>query len=251
MSDSESTRPPLSSRGKVARCVGWLAIIVVISTTIVPMGYSPGAAALPTSVTLQDALAAVSRKGYDAYDYANENVPDEATWDATTLRVLLGIKRSSDSYDQRAFFFLSDRYLGTDTSLPSARISLAAQSDTTVTVEYTLYRRRDPLVAPTGGSAAVRYQWNGKRLVPRDPIPPASWSATLSRRGGAPGTWPIQPQHLHSREKITFDTEAITVVDPYRLGENSDWDVDLPGHPWCAPPGVAVTRTVSSLRWRI
>jgi LppP/LprE lipoprotein len=218
MSDSESTRPPLSTRGKVARCVGWLAIIVVISTTIVPVGYSPRAAALPTSLTLQGALAAVSRKGYDASDYANENVPDEATWDATTLRVLLGVKRSSDSYNQRAFFFLKDRYLGTDTSLPSARISLAAQADTTVTIEYTLYRRPDPMTAPTGGSGTVRYHWNGNKLVPKDPTPPASWSAKLSRRGGAPGTWPIQPQRLHSREKITFDTEAMTVADSYRLG---------------------------------
>jgi hypothetical protein len=161
---------------------------------IVPMGYSPQAAAVPTTVTLDDALAVVSRKGYDAWDYASENVPDEATWEATRLRVLLGVRTPSDSYDQRAFFFLRDRYLGTDTKLPSARISLVAQTDKTVTVEYTLFRRRDPLADPTGGSATVRYHWNGRRLVPKDPIPPAAWSAKLSRRGGAPGAWPIQPQ---------------------------------------------------------
>jgi hypothetical protein len=185
-------RPP--RRGKVARRVGWLAIMVVISTTIVPMRYSPQAAALPTSVTLDDALAVVSRKGYDASDYVSGYVPDEATWESTTLRVLLGVRTPSDSFDQRAFFFLRDRYLGTDTSLPSARISLVAQNDKTVTVEYVLYRRRDPLSDPTGGSATVRYHWNGRRLVPKDPIPPAAWSAKLSRRGGAPGTWPMQPQ---------------------------------------------------------
>jgi hypothetical protein len=194
MTDSELTRPQLWSCGRVARCVGWLAIIVVISTMIVPMGYSPQAAAVPTTVTLDDALAVVSRKGYDAWDYASENVPDEATWEATRLRVLLGVRTPSDSYDQRAFFFLRDRYLGTDTKLPSARISLVAQTDKTVTVEYTLFRRRDPLADPTGGSATVRYHWNGRRLVPKDPIPPAAWSAKLSRRGGAPGAWPIQPQ---------------------------------------------------------
>jgi hypothetical protein len=169
-------------------------IIVVITATIVPFGYVPEAAAVRTSVTLDDALAVVSRKGYDASDYAIENVPDEATWEATKLRVLLGVRTPSDSYDQRAFFFLRDRYLGTDARLPSARISLAAQADSTVTIEYTLYRRQDPLSDPTGGSASVRYHWNGKRLVPMDPIPPAAWSARLSRRGGAPGTWPIQPQ---------------------------------------------------------
>jgi hypothetical protein len=199
MSDSELTRPQPSRRRRLARCVGWLAIIVVISTMIVPVGYSPEAAALPTSVTLEDALAVVSRKGYDASDYASEYVSDEAIWEATTLRVLLGVRTPSDSYDQRAFFFLRDRYLGTDTRLASARISLVAQTDKTVPVEYALYRRRDPLATPTGGSATVRYHWNGRRLVPKDPIPPAAWSARLSRRGGAPGTWPIQPQGFRSR----------------------------------------------------
>lgn len=117
--------------------------MVVISTTILSMGYSPKAAALPTSLTLDDALAVVSPKGYDAVDYANENVPDEATWEATTL----GVRTPSDRYDQRAFFFLGD---------------------------------------PIGGSATVRYYWNGRRLVPKDPVPPAAWDARLSRREGLP-----------------------------------------------------------------
>jgi hypothetical protein len=194
MSDSKLTQPPGSRRSEVVHRVGWLAIMVLISTMIIPLSYLPQAAAVRTSVTLDDALAVVSRKGYDASDYASENVPDEVTWEATKLRVLLGVRTPSDSYDQRAFFFLRDRYLGTDTRLPSARISLAAQANTTVTIEYTLYRRRDPLSDPTGGSATVRYHWNGRRLVPKDPIPPAAWSAQLSRRGGAPGTWPIEPQ---------------------------------------------------------
>jgi hypothetical protein len=194
MSSSRLMQPPRSRRSEVVHRVGWLAIMVVISTMIVALGYSPEAAAVRPSMTLDDALAVVSRKGYDASDYASENVPDEATWEATKLRVLLGVRTPSDSYDQRAFFFLKDRYLGTDTRLPSARISLAAQTNATVTIEYTLYRRQDPLSDPTGGSATVRYHWNGKRLVSKDPIPPAAWSARLSRRGGAPGTWPIEPQ---------------------------------------------------------
>lgn len=161
--------------------------MVVISTTIVPISYSPQAAALPTLVTLDDALAVVSGKGYDASDYASANVPDEATWEGTTLRVLLGVRTNSESFDQRAFFFLSNRYLGTDTKLPSARISLVKETDKTVTIAYALYRRRDPLSDPTGGTATVRYHWNGGRLVPKDPISPAAWNARLSRRGAAPG----------------------------------------------------------------
>ena len=40
MSDSESTWPLLSRRQKVALRVGWLAIIFVISTTILPMSHT-------------------------------------------------------------------------------------------------------------------------------------------------------------------------------------------------------------------
>jgi hypothetical protein len=56
MSDNELTRPQLSRCGGAARCVGWLALIVVIATMIVPVSYSPQAAAVPTLVTLDDAL---------------------------------------------------------------------------------------------------------------------------------------------------------------------------------------------------
>jgi hypothetical protein len=187
MGSSELMQPPPWRRVRATRCVRWLAIMVVISTTIIPVRYPPQAAALPTSVTLDDALTVISRKGYDASDYANEYVSDEAMWEGTTLRVLVGVKTPSDSYDQRAFFFLRNRYLGTDTKLSSARISVVAQTDKTVAVQYILYRRRDPLSDPTGGSATVRYHWNGRRLVPQDPIPPAAWNAELSRRGGGPG----------------------------------------------------------------
>jgi hypothetical protein len=118
--------------------------MAVISTTIAPTSHLPQADAAPTLVMLDDALAVVSRKGYDASDYATAGVPDEDTWEGTTLRVLLGVRTPIDNFDQRAFLFLSDRYVGTDTKLPSARISLVKEDDKTVTVEYW-----DPLSDPT------------------------------------------------------------------------------------------------------
>ncbi len=70
------------------------------------------------------------------------------------------------------FFFLGDRYLGTDVASCS-ELSRAVSSDGgTVRVEYPLYRDNDAGCCPSGGSAFVRFHWNGQRLAPLDPIPP-------------------------------------------------------------------------------
>ena len=100
-----------------------------------------------------------------------------------TLRVLIGTRTgSADGYDQRAFFFLDNRYLGTDSSQPSASVRVQSQSDTEVALAYGLYRSHDPLCCPSGGSATVRFQLNNGQLVPLDPIPPASSATGLARQ---------------------------------------------------------------------
>ena len=71
-----------------------------------------------------------------------------------TLRVLVGTRTgSADGYAQQAFFFVSGRYMGTDTKLPSATIKVIGQADTEVTLGYALYRKGDALVTPSGGEA--------------------------------------------------------------------------------------------------
>ncbi len=114
-----------------------------------------------------EALAKVSALGY--------NPVDPSQWNETqTLRVLVGVRKDSgDGYARRAFFFVGRRYIGTDTSDDSAGIRVDGQSDTTITLAYALYGRGDALCCP-GGTGSVRYQWNGSKLVPLDPIPPAS-----------------------------------------------------------------------------
>jgi hypothetical protein len=97
------------------------------------------------------------------------------------LKVLLGISRDADPRAERAFFFVGDTFIGTDTSAPSARIELVAQDDDGVTLSYALYRPGDAIDAPSG-SAEVTYHWDGARLVPQDPIPSADPDAPLSRR---------------------------------------------------------------------
>jgi hypothetical protein len=100
-----------------------------------------------------------------------------------TLRVLVGTKPgSSDGYDQQAFFFVGGRYIGTDAKEPSASVRVLSQSDTEVTLGYPLYRPGDPLTSPSGGVATVHFQLNNGKLVPLNPIPPASSTAGAARR---------------------------------------------------------------------
>jgi hypothetical protein len=97
-----------------------------------------------------------------------------------TLRVLVGTRTgSSDGYGQQAFFFVDGRYIGTDTSQPSATIKVVGQSDTEVTLAYPLYKPGDPLSHPSGGERTVHFQLNNGRLVALNPIPPVP-----SRTGG-------------------------------------------------------------------
>ncbi len=109
---------------------------------------------------------------------------DPSSYDESqTLRVLIGTATgSADGYNQRAFFFLGDSYLGTDTANPSAQIAFGGEDGNVVTIVYTLYRPGDPMSRPTGGKVGIQYQWNGTRLVPLEPIPPDDPAVELSRR---------------------------------------------------------------------
>jgi hypothetical protein len=122
------------------------------------------------------AVAAVKGQGYSPNN-VSEYHPSQ------TLRVLLGTRTgSADGYDQRAFFFLDGKYIGTDASQPSASIRVLGQSDTEVVLAYALYRSHDALCCPSGGQAAVHFQLNDGKLAPLQPIPPASSATGLSRQ---------------------------------------------------------------------
>jgi sugar/nucleoside kinase (ribokinase family) len=79
-----------------------------------------------------------------------------------TLRVLIGTRTGSG---ERAFFFVAGHYIGTDAKEPSAQIRVVSQSDTEVTLAYSLSGARQ---------ATVRFQLNNGKLTPLDPIPSAS-----------------------------------------------------------------------------
>ncbi|MCX5182608.1 LppP/LprE family lipoprotein [Streptomyces sp. NBC_00268] len=128
-------------------------------------------------ITLNQAKKIVRAKGFDPYVHG-----PASAWAKYTLRVLVGVKEPGDSYTNFAFFFVGKRYLGTDSTNPSARMQVVKQTKDTVAVKYTLYRPDDALADPSGGNTTVRYKWTGVKLMPLDPVPTDNWSAPLSRR---------------------------------------------------------------------
>ncbi len=125
---------------------------------------------------LAAALAVVRAHGYAAKDTSDYH-PNQ------TLRVLIGTgANSNDGYDKQAFFFVDGRYIGTDSSRPSAQLSVVSQGDTEVTLAYALYRPGNPLCCPAGGQAQVRFQLNNGRLTTLDPIPPVNSTTGPSRQ---------------------------------------------------------------------
>jgi hypothetical protein len=132
--------------------------------------------AAPAGAQTAGAAAVVVAHGYTPTDVSDYH-PTQ------TLRVLVGARTgSADGYAQRAFFFLDGRYLGTDSSQPSASIHVVSQSDTEVVLAYALYRSHDSLCCPSGGQAVVHFQLNDGTLVPLQPLPPASSATGLARQ---------------------------------------------------------------------
>ena len=134
-------------------------------------------------VSLADLNAAVARVAQEGYA-----VQDTSTYDAGgSLHVLIGTR--ANGQDNRAFFFWQQTYLGNDAAYPSAQVMAVLQdpASNTITLRYGLYKPSDKDCCPTGGSADVRFRWNGTKLLALDYIPEPSSTAPLSRRSvGAP-----------------------------------------------------------------
>jgi hypothetical protein len=101
---------------------------------------------------------------------------------AQTLRVLIGTRTGAAAGTERAFFFLGNRYLGTDAATPSGSIAVVSQSDTEVALAYALYRPHDPVCCPSGGQAVVHFQLDDGALTPLQTLPPATSAGGLSRQ---------------------------------------------------------------------
>jgi hypothetical protein len=159
------------SHPKRAACVALATLTgAVAAAAALPHGPLPGGAAGPETASaaspsaLKAAVAVVRSKGYTPDD-----VRQYKTW--ATLRVLVATATGSASgNNQQAFFFVGRRYIGTATSSPSASLAYVGQTATRVRLEYGVFGPGSGDCCPTG-HRIVRFQWNGKRLVPLDPIP--------------------------------------------------------------------------------
>lgn len=96
--------------------------------------------------------------------------------------VLIGTcSGSADGYCRKAFFFYNGKFVGNDSDSPSIDVSLKWLSGNIIALEYTLYKNEDPLSSPTGGSAIVRFQYEGNTVKALDPIPSVDINAKLHR----------------------------------------------------------------------
>lgn len=112
----------------------------------------------------QAAVALVRSKGYSP-DSTRTYKP------RATLRVLVATATGSvDGHNQRAFFFVGRRYLGTDALYPHASLAYVGQTSTTVRLRYGVYGKGSGQCCPTS-HRTVRFHWNGRRLVALDRIP--------------------------------------------------------------------------------
>jgi hypothetical protein len=127
-------------------------------------------------LTLRAAEAVLDRRGFATLTERDFR-PDQ------TLKVLVGVRRNApEGRAQQAFFFVGNRFIGTDTSDTSGSISVTDQQDDRITLTYGLYSTKDALANPTDGEASVSYRWTGAKLVPMGSIPPSSTQVAGSRR---------------------------------------------------------------------
>jgi hypothetical protein len=109
------------------------------------------------------AVAELRRQGYKPVRLAD--------WHARqSLRVLLGTQGGQ----RRAFFFVGRRYIGNDTTTPSSKLRVGRQDKRSVTLVYSVWRRGDRACCPHGGTARVRFRWDGGQLRPQGAIPDAA-----------------------------------------------------------------------------
>lgn len=72
----------------------------------------------------------------------------------------------------QVFLFHKGCYLGTTTKAARFELRVEQAGSDTVAVHYNHFKQGDPLCCPTLPEYVVRYRWNGRKVMPLDPIPP-------------------------------------------------------------------------------
>jgi hypothetical protein len=190
-------------RGQVARAIGLAATLVLLGVgvavflTVTREGrgssaqetFAPTATATPTAAakdrrargpsaprltnaqkaSRNAAIGQMRSQGFEPVGISTYN-PRQ------TLRVLIGRPKASSTgvRGRRAFFFLSEQYIGTDAASPSLRLKVASQQGSQITLAYTRFAAGDKPCCPSDGTVKVRFEMGDGRLTPLDPIPPAA-----------------------------------------------------------------------------
>jgi eukaryotic-like serine/threonine-protein kinase len=120
-----------------------------------------------TSFNFNTASQTVDQLGYNVVSSPNDQEPGPGA-----LNVLIAqCDGSATGYCENAFFFVGNKYIGTDISAMDLAVSVAWQDSTTVALNYPLYAPTDPHCCPSGGDRTVRFSWTGNSLTPLDPLP--------------------------------------------------------------------------------
>ncbi len=154
----EPTRPTASDEGAPA-----------IDPPPLPQGPAGDSPTAPPPEQIDAAVAVV-----EGYGYRPTSTNDIAGPPAAGLHVIIGKSAKAPHDRHQAFFFLGDRFVGTDLVGTSRLIKLTWRSLDTIALAYDVYRPDDETCCPTGGSIIVRYRWSGKKIVPLDPVPSAA-----------------------------------------------------------------------------
>lgn len=121
----------------------------------------------PAPNTIDAAVELIKKDGYTIYDPSKNT-----SLNLSPFAVLIGTcTGSADGHCQKPFFFYNWKPVGTDEAFAGTDIMVKWTTEDTIAVEYTLYRKDDPLCCSTLGASIVRFHWDGKKVAPLDPIP--------------------------------------------------------------------------------
>ena len=136
-------------------------------------GSSKDASSAPAASGMSKAFAYIESQGFYAPCTTGVTAENQAKYE---LRVVVGFETDT-CRGMRAFFFVGDRFVGTDVDGSSGGFLVKSQSNREVVLSYALYEPGDAACCPSGDQD-VRFVWDGKSLRRLDPLPPAD-----ARRG--------------------------------------------------------------------
>lgn len=136
-------------------------------TTSVPI--SPDSTTTSQSSDASE-IVLIKKKGYSPIRKTPNAITQTRSGDTLAAWITIAIQ-SQDGYNQLVFFFLNGKYLGTDTTKPSAEITSVKAAGNGIAVTYPVYEKNDSFSNPTGEPVTITYTWNGSELVPNKPYP--------------------------------------------------------------------------------